>query len=250
MNQKLCAVSLMLLACAFLNAQVTAQKEILVVSEEWPPYASQFMDKQGVLIDLLRHVFHDTQFTIRVEFHPWARALSMVEHGQADCIIGVFFAEERTRFLEYPLPLLEQETALFQLQKTEYTYSSLEDLKKYTVGKVRHAVNSAEFDGLQGRNIVPLVNLTQCIQMLLSERIDMFAGPVQNVNHLLGTYFPADRYKIKQLYPVLAKQNMYCGISRKSPQKDVLLQVLNERIRVLRENGTYARILREHNRFP
>lgn len=197
-------------------------------------------------MDILNHAFEGTGYTVQLEYHPWARCLSMVETGKADCIIGVFFKEERTRFLGYPDPVLSQDTAFFQLVETNHVYSTMADLKAFKIARVRLAVNSAEFDRLSGPGIIELRDLPSCIQMLLHGRVDMLAGPVKNIEYLMKTYFPEDVGKIKLVEPLLARHAMHIGVSKNSNYASLLLPLINERMQTLRTSGVYDSLLAKH----
>lgn len=223
-----------------------AQEEILIVAEEWPPFTSTKLYKQGPLVDIIEHVFKDSAYTVKIAFYPWARALSMVQKGEADCIIGAFKTIERMQYLEYPEPLMSQETALFQLSKNDFAFSGLQDLSDRKIARVHWASNSDAFDRLNGPNMFNLVDLTQCIRMLLAERVDYIAGPAMNVEYLIKTRFPDSVNLITKTDPPLAQQNMYCAISKKSKAAAGIAREINAKIAAFKQNGVYDKILHEH----
>lgn len=239
-------------ACVFLlllgvSTFDAVSQSILIVTENWEPYAGENLEDHRILVDLVRHIFADSSYSVTVKFYPWARALSMAKNGEADCLLGAFYSIERAVFLDYPKPLLSQETALFTLKDSRFSFTSYADLKRYRVGRVRNAINGAEFDSQIEPVAHNLVDLHQCITLLLIHRIDAFAGPVVNVEHLLDTVFYEDKARVLRINPPIEEQNIYCAVAKKSPYNVDLRRILSNRIDELKIDGTYDRLLQKHS---
>ena len=67
----------------------------------------------GLIIDLWRLWSKKTGIEIDFRAASWDETLNMVRDGKADVHAGLFFNEERNRFLEYGAPLVETDTHFF-----------------------------------------------------------------------------------------------------------------------------------------
>lgn len=216
--------------------------KILIVTENWEPFINSNMEGQGLLPQMIHTIFNNTNFEIDIQFFPWARALNLARSGEADCLLGAFYSSEREQYLLYPHELLTQKTALFTLESNNINLSSINDITKYKVGRVRNAVTEETFDSIISNNVVDLVNLEQCIQMLLIKRIDLIAGPEVNIQYLLNQKFTTVKDKVIKITPEIGTQNIYCCISRKSKHANEILEVLNRKIPELKQSGEFQRL--------
>lgn len=232
------------LALAAAGLAADERAPVLMVTEPWPPLAAPGLDGQGVLVELATEVFKRQGYAARMEYYPWARALSMVRDGTADCLVGAYYSDDRANFLAYPQPTMSHDVVLYGLAGKSYKTQSLDDLRRYAIGVVRFAVNGRDFDRLP--NLVQLVDLEQCVKMLLSGRVDLIAGPDVVTRYLIDTKFAASKALLAPVGAPIETQDVYCAISKKSPRSAELLRAFNLGLAALRGDGGYRAILAKH----
>jgi polar amino acid transport system substrate-binding protein len=233
----ICAVAL-----ALVGNNLAAKEKILIVTEEWGPYAGQNLKDQGILAKIVRRLFQDAPYELEFKFYPWDKALLMARTGEADCLLGAFYSPERAIYLDYPTPILEQNTALFQLAKNDFTWANVADLKRYRVGRVKNAINGAEFDRLDGDNVSDLIDLNECLRLLVYGRVDLVAGPEINVQYLLKTDFREFKDQVKRLDRIIDTQKIWCAVSKRSRHAKDLTRVIDEGMAKLQTDKEYLRL--------
>ena len=118
------------------SAADSAPQQITVVFNSGTP-PLKFSDPQGrasgLLVDLWRLWGKKTGITVKFLEAPWDETLRMVREGEADVHAGLFFTEERDRFLDYTSALLEIEYLIFH-HRTILGVEKLQDLKAFRIG--------------------------------------------------------------------------------------------------------------------
>lgn len=221
-----------------------SQVKIIVVTEEWEPFISKSKFDDSIFMNILNRIFENTKYEIDVKILPWARALYMSKSGEADCLLGAFYSEEREKYLYYPLPIFSQYTGIYKLKSTNVSINLTTDLAKYKVGVVRGAITEKEFDQMNQGNVIFLNDLDQCIKMLLSERVQFIVGPTINIEYLIKKKFTDASDYIERIEPLMEMHNIYCCISKKSPYAKELVDLFNKRIIDLKNSGEYSEIIK------
>jgi ABC-type amino acid transport substrate-binding protein len=141
-------VALCLLTLAWAGALVAAPStDGSTVAESGPQRISvaycidcvpfHFSDPQGepagMIVDIWR--LWSKKTGIAIDFKPaqWQETLRMVGDGEADVHAGLFFNEERDRFLDYGVALRRTDTHVF-LHRSLPDISSIEELAAYRIG--------------------------------------------------------------------------------------------------------------------
>lgn len=71
-------------------------KEVLFLTLEYPPYASEQMEHQGAAVELLELMLDGCDFQPKVQFIPWSRVLHELKLGRADGVL-LLWPEELKR---------------------------------------------------------------------------------------------------------------------------------------------------------
>ncbi|MCG2582151.1 MAG: transporter substrate-binding domain-containing protein [Marinobacter sp.] len=121
---------------------VTAHEEnpptvVLGIGEHWEPYYSETLPNGGVAVEIVRKAFERSGYALELHWLPWARAFNMAKKGRYDGVLGAWYTEERTQFFTYTHPFLTTELVFFKKKGKRITYTTLQDLKPYTIGVAR-----------------------------------------------------------------------------------------------------------------
>ncbi|MBT7759131.1 MAG: transporter substrate-binding domain-containing protein, partial [Rhodospirillaceae bacterium] len=87
----------------------------------------------GLIIDIWRLWSERTGIAVDFKAASWAETLAMVGDGTADAHAGLFFNDERDKYLEYGTSLTETDTHFF-VHKDLPGIVGVEDLAAYKVG--------------------------------------------------------------------------------------------------------------------
>ena len=139
-----------------------------------------FRDEQGepagMIIDLWRLWSQKTG--IPIEFRPalWDDSLAMVGAGVVDAHAGLFFNEERDKFLDYGVALRKTDTHVF-IHKSLPTVNHLEELIAYRIGVLAEDFVEGFLEKrLPKAKIVPYPNYASIIAALKEGSLRVFAA--------------------------------------------------------------------------
>ena len=159
-----------------------------------------FQDKDGkadgLIIDMWRLWSERTGIAVDFKAATWEETLRMVGDGRADAHAGLFFNEERAKFLEYGTSLTETDTQFF-VHKELPGIESVEDLTAYKVGVLSgDYVEGFLKKKLPPENIVGFESYEAIMEVLREGRLQVFAADTSTgIFHLqkagLGYVFEA-----------------------------------------------------------
>lgn len=250
---RLCIVLLLLLPG--INTAIADEKtaELLVVRPEgsWPPL-EMIIDGEpaGIHIELVREAGRILNIPVRIESYPWKRAVQMFKQGKADAITYMAETEERKQFAYFePGNLLSRSSvAFFILKKREdeihFTgeFSSLQD---HTIGRVLGFSYDEAFDQadyLQKDSGV--LNETKLIKMLLTERVPVAIGHVDDIKYLAKQMGVAEQIKILQPY-VSDGRGHYIAFA-KAKGHDALAKRFAEAMAAFKQTDQYSELLKKY----
>jgi PAS domain S-box-containing protein len=139
-----------------------------------------FQDKQGkpagILIDLWRLWSEKTGIKVDFLVAPWDDSLTMVGSGVADAHAGLFFNNERDKFLDYAAALRKTDTHVF-IHKALPSISNFKDLSAYRIAVLaKDYVERYLKERLPGATIVPYPNYADIMSALREGTIRVFAA--------------------------------------------------------------------------
>ncbi len=107
----------------------------IVYNRNNPPYKflNEAQQADGVLIDLWRLWAEKSRVKVRFRAAEWSETLRQVNDGEADVHAGLFYTEERARFLDYTAPLLDMSYYLYHRREAP-AVAGLDQLSQRRVG--------------------------------------------------------------------------------------------------------------------
>ena len=163
-----------------------------------------FQDKDGkaagLIIDMWRLWSERTGIAIDFKSATWEETLKMVGEGRADAHAGLFFNDERAKFLEYGASLTETDTKYF-VHKDLPSIENVADLIAYKVGVLSgDYVEGFLKKKLPSENIVGFESYEAIMEALREGKLQVFAADTPTgVFHLqkagLGYVFEAPASK-------------------------------------------------------
>lgn len=235
--------SIVLLLSVILASPVHAQ-EILVGMDHFPPWKMirngtiEGIDKQLVTA-LLKEVGITPKFVV----YPWVRALELIKSGEVDMLSGVLKRPEREDHMIFIEPPYKQKSPkVFYIRRGSARIQSYSDLAGKRIGIKRGSQYFTRFD----QDITldkHLVNETRLnLQKLVAGRIDTVLATESQADYEIQQLGLADQL-VKSCYRYDKKIPVYFVISHHSPLAK-RVDELTKAARKLRDNGTFARIIR------
>ncbi len=246
---------LIALLCQFalLSAPSRAEEasRYLFVGTFFPYVLEQSMDgsARGLSVDILDRITALTGDRFEIRILPWARALSMVENGSADGIIGPYKTPTREKFIDFSESEIYRDHMVFlcragasdATEKWRGRFSDLQDRKVITV---RGWAYGAGFDDARSRlEIIETNSFAQGLQMLLRDRGELLAANERNALYEVRKEQLADR--VDFLRPAFQAMVGYFGFSRQKADR-VFQDRFNRALNQLHSSGEISELWSEY----
>jgi len=199
----------------------------------------------GFLLELTIEAFKEMGYEPNVQFEPWARALNAAMNGEVDGLLGCLYSDERAKKLAYSDELAESSTVFFALESSKITYTTLQDLSKYTIGTIRSSFYPPEFTAATYLKTEPASDYLENIRKLLAGRIDLFVEKRLIVMSFLAGSPESGAGHIVALEPPIMVNKYYNGFSKSAPSAQQKLRDFNKGLQMIKNDGMYAIIMKK-----
>ena len=136
---------------------------------------------QGVLVEIMRYVEHETGLRFGFTLYPWSRAYNVALNGEAG-IVGLSMTDERLAVFDYGNePLFYDELVLVVKAGREFAFNSVDDLKGKLIGVCRNCSYGVDYDkAVKARIFEPVQgdSTSAPLAMLLRDRMDAVLMPM------------------------------------------------------------------------
>lgn len=228
-----------------------AQEFLTIVTPGILPFSWEADGKvTGIGTDLTTEIFKRLAIPIEIKIFPPARALSMVQSGEGDCIFLVAKTPDRATFLNYPSePIIDQPVSLYAMSDSPVNFDGdIKKLARFRIGMIMGSRYSSEFEEMiKNKEFATLSEVTeysQLVKLLELSRVDIIIGPRSSI------FFAAKQIglkdKIKELTPpIVASSPAYLAVSKKGKAAG-LVDKINVIILEMKKDGTYDRIVKSY----
>ncbi|MBA4342924.1 MAG: ABC transporter substrate-binding protein [Methylibium sp.] len=131
----------------------------------------------GLYFDLLNEAARRLGWPLRYTEVPSARALKMMEQGEADLMLGPLRTPERERFLSYSRTVLPAEDKAFYTRAAAAPLRRLDDLQGLSIGVHRGKRYGAAFDADARLRRLELNDYRAALEMVSRGRLDAAVLP-------------------------------------------------------------------------
>ncbi|KLN61034.1 hypothetical protein WH96_10110 [Kiloniella spongiae] len=174
-------------------------REIKIVATDYPPHIIA-AEEGGMDLDILRAVFDDMGYKSTVSFVPTKRALAMVNQGEADVAVPVFYQDDRDGYYTSDA-IIDYKPTVFTLNRYDYVLDDLSSLSEHRVvtfvgaggyfgSKFTKAVNNAvSYNEINNVNAMPeLLLMERYSAAVLDENIFYYFYRKENKNRDLSIF--------------------------------------------------------------
>lgn len=244
--------ALLTLATAPLSARAAQPAPLAplrLVATEFPPYTTTSLTDGGTAVAITRVALERVGLAMELQYRPWVRALSELQQGQFDGIVGAWFSSERERYLVYPRPLgITNRIGFMARAGHSIVVDDLGKLGQLKIGTVRDYANPPAFEQAQLRRDEAVDDVTN-LRKLIAGRIDLALIDKGVAFHLLQTQLRDSAAALTWVEPALADMPLYMALSRRSPQLDARLAAFNRGLSELQSSGDLSRLLQRSARW-
>ena len=241
------------LFCFFLSGQAIAEKEITILSSNYPPHIyAENGDIKGIRVEIMTELFKRMGYKYVPDIVPWARAVVMIKEGKADGICSIWYKPEREEFLYYPkFPYVLEVQAIYQPKGTkEIYYRNLNDFKGLKVGIIRGFSFPKEFMESSLFEIQTVATDKQNFIKLAKGRLDIVIS-----DSIVGDYVIKQDGLKDRVYRNKYNYNEgfweYVAFSKKLPDGKFISEEYDRVMKDLVREGFYSSIFLKYlNRLP
>jgi len=155
----------------------SCQAELRILGEESPPgeYLDENGNPAGVTIDLVNDLLSRLDLTASIEILPWKRAYHMGLNGPEIALMETTRTEKRENLFKWVGPILVVNRIIYARADFPDNVNRLADLQQdWTICVLRASSNESHLQSLGIRQIYPVTKPSQCVAMLLADRVRLF----------------------------------------------------------------------------
>jgi len=233
----------------------TRSEPLTVAAIDWCPQLCPITDdtihtndeKPGFIIDIVKTVFKDSDFDLKIAYYPWSRAIKLVKEGKIDVLLSPAKAEAPT--LKYPIEEIGiQRMCFFTSVDSDWQYQGASSLSGMQIGigndtsieELNDYVNTHpeqfQFQPYLGRYI------KQSIGKLDKKRIDAFLFTYNTTMHELNKMQLSHKYRNAGC---VNTTNIYMAFTPKMHNENIqsAMDLFDKKMAELHKQGTIESIM-------
>lgn len=230
-------------------AVMAAEKHVEMSCTPWQPYCGEDLSHGGVFSEIVTMAYARKGYTVRYRDMPWARVLKNLEDGLLDAAACAYYTEERNQTYLFSAPVMQGGRLVFYKRKEMdlVIWKTLDDLRGYRIGVNRGSSYTPEFNQAEFLDKKVVAHGKFNFKKLLLNRIDLYPVDPAWANYFIQKNLAEQQDDFATLSPPLSEgQPVYLMFSRAIPDAQIKIQVLNEGLKEIREDGTLNEILKKY----
>lgn len=224
------------------------EKQVNIACSPWQPYWGEELVDHGIFGEIVSAAYATKGLTVKAYVKPWARVLHEAEKGKLDAAACAYYSDQRAIDFLFSEPVMPTGSIVFYTKKgNEITWERLDDLKSYKIGILLGSSYSESFDKADFLNKETVRDEIFNLKKVLAKRIDLTPLDPLVANYLIDKHIPEEKHNLKIILPVLKEgQKTYLMFSKKTMGVKKKIQMLNEGLSEIKQNGTYQKILTKY----
>ncbi|WP_192873387.1 transporter substrate-binding domain-containing protein [Aeromonas salmonicida] len=212
---------------------------VTAAQDPWPPFVIDA--NKGISVELVKRALATQGYELDMRIMPWARALSEVEEGNIDILVGAWFTEARTKSLRFSDEYLKNQVKFIQLAGGSFELNGLASLKGKSIGIVRGYGYGDDF--MQAElNRQEAGDLPTNLKKLLDGRIDLTLED-EVVARAIMAQQGMDASKFAFTANALSTNPLHIASGVKNPRGQELIEAFNKGLAIISTDGTMDQIL-------
>jgi len=247
-------ISQILFFITFLPSICFSQDVIRLTNGEWAPYLSEHLPHNGVASHIVSEAFAAVGVKVEYGFFPWKRSFLYAQQGAGasnevwnGSLLWIYLPERTEDFL-YSDPVIVDSQVLFFLKSAPLDFSVLDDLKGKVLGGTAHTAYPRLQEGVD-KGLFTInrgAGYDSLFKRLFANRIDA----IPNVRRVGEFYIrtglsPRQQGQMTSSPTEIEERTYYLILSKKVAGNKQLITRFNRGLKIIRENGFYARAFKD-----
>ncbi|WP_100751676.1 transporter substrate-binding domain-containing protein [Vibrio salilacus] len=215
---------------------------ITAAQDPWAPFVQKDKANPGVSVEILTEALKSQGHQLDFKIMPWARALNEVKEGRVDVLVATWYTTERTSFLSYSDPYLENSLKFIKRAGDSFEYNGMDSLNGKTVGIVRDYGYGDMFLGASNFNKPEANDLVGNAKKLLAKRIDLtLEDELVAKSTLSGAGMNLSDFEFTD--NALSVNSLHITSGLANPNHQMYIDAFNKGLAEIKTNGTFDKIL-------
>ncbi len=241
------------------------EKKIWLTTLDWMPYIGRSVCKQGWVQQFAIALFVSQGYEVKSTFYPWARTIVIAENGTADILYPEWYIDSSApsdvakdkkrrdnlalseRFPGGPIAFMKRKGEPFDYK------GKLEMLKGEKIAVVRGYQNTPEFDTLMDQGFFNIQTVTNDLiqaKVLWAKRVNLLINDPLVVRYTVANSALSRAEKnsildnLEVVQPMIQYNYLYFAVSKKKPEWQSTLDVINKTIQEFESTGLMFEIIK------
>ncbi|WP_169719625.1 substrate-binding periplasmic protein [Psychromonas aquimarina] len=234
-----------LLLLMLLAVTADAKAFIKVASGEWPPFSGKNLKHGGFCGHVTTEAFKLAGYQTQIKYYPWKRALSVTANADSDVSLCWIKSAEREKSFIFSAPMMTQKKVFFYKNDLVFDWSSIADLKGYSIGIVNGYSYGQVFDQAIKDKTLYTETVTsdhQNVKKLMLDRVDLIMVEMVVGYTILNESFAPSKAQMITNHPnPIYESDYHLMISRKLAQSERqrIQADFNKGLKMLKDSGRY-----------
>jgi polar amino acid transport system substrate-binding protein len=240
-------IRFILLILTIVGSSSLYAEKITAVGDPWPPFLDPNQAGKGIIAEIATAAYATQGYELDLKFVPWARAVAGVKNASFDLLIGTWLTEERTNFLMFSQPYLNNSIKFIKKKGDSFNYTDLESLTGKSVGVVIEygygdgLLNAKNFRRAEAKNFITN------IRKLVAGRIDLTLEDEIVAKAIIAQEQPDLLDKIEFSTADYSTNALYVASGLANAKHEELIEAFNNGLAVIKQSGEYDKIMNSIN---
>lgn len=221
-------------------------RTLTVVADEWPPFSGEQLPNKGISLDVISTVLTRAGYDVRTSVLPWARIMNMASEDKIEIVGSLFFDPAMTAHVTYADPFFSTDVRLVAPTGSQIEYTSVEDLKLYSIAVGAGFLYQDEFDQADYLSKVEVTTTLQGMRMVADGRVDLTLDSEDVVNYSFRNDDPSLADKITLTPGILASQDIHMAVGNAVEDRHTIIADFNRVLGEMRADGSLDQLLAVH----
>lgn len=229
----------LLLSLSFAQADT-----ITAAQDPWAPFVQDQGDP-GLSVELVRAALEHEGYELEMTIMPWARAIKQVSDGDIDVLVATWYTEERTAYLRYSEPYIQNQLKFIKRAGDNFEFNGLDSLTGKTVGIVRDYGYGDDFSNAPNFSRPETTNIASNLLKLKAGRIDLtLEDEIVALSTMKNEGIDPSEFEFTS--NALSVNNLHVSSGKANPRSEEIIAAFNRGLSAIRENGTMAELLKKY----
>jgi polar amino acid transport system substrate-binding protein len=228
-----------------LSGGAHAEQELRLLANTSPPYAGEKLPDQGLALELVKHIFAQTNYHPDITIENWSRAVEGTRVGVYDALASVWYSPDREKDLLFSDPYLRSELLILKLRSNSGDYDSLQQLEGRRLGVRADYAYGVDFSAIPDLALIEEDLLVSNLLNLLNGKIDFVIADQRTAAMQLHEYFDDKITQFAVTGITLPPVKRHVAASRSWDGDEKMVAEFNRALIAVQKDGSAEAIIRK-----